>query len=148
MKREWNVLNGEAGSVPGDEAAQARAVALAQIADAGLIDTLIDAIVLMRRIGGQVYLAAHRAKFDADGAMVSDRDTPGRWETVGYLAHYEHRDHRLEVAKPPKLPELEDVVAEVEATDTLEGISDEEVEQLREALAEPEPVAVADEDAE
>lgn len=115
MKRDWNVVKGQYDLQPGDEVAVSRATALANLADAPTIESLIEALAMLDRIGGQLYVQARREKYDAAGQRIPEefrKDTPGQYETVGYVFRYETRDAELEVAQPPDevaLPELPEI---------------------------------------
>lgn len=75
----------------GSERAVELAVALAQISDEEFLRTIIDIKAALDRIGGQVYIAAFRNKYDpATGEQLEDPSAPGRYETDGYAIHYEH----------------------------------------------------------
>jgi len=95
MRRDFNVLKDEGGFEAGDEYAASKATALAQLADAPTIEKFVQAIAMMEMVGGQFYCQAVRAKFDADNQLIPDeraKDTPGRWQTVGYVFRFETFD--------------------------------------------------------
>lgn len=95
MKRDFNVPKGEHGLEPGDEIALQKATALAQLADAPTIEKLLEAVTMLDLFGGQIYIQAVRAKFTAAGEVIPDseaRETPGRWETIGYVFRFDTVD--------------------------------------------------------
>ena len=95
MRRDFNVLKGESGGGPGDEEAASKATALAQLADGPTIEKIVQALSMLDLFGGQIYMQAVRAKFDAEGGVIPDaeaKDRPGRWETVGYVFRFETVD--------------------------------------------------------
>jgi hypothetical protein len=95
MRRDFSVLKGENGLEPGDDYAASKATALAQLADAGVIEKLTQAVSMLDLFGGQVYVQAVRRKFDANGDLIpveNAKDTPGRWETVGFAFRFDTAD--------------------------------------------------------
>lgn len=95
MRRDFNVLKDEGGFEAGDDYALSKATALAQLADAPTIEKFVQAIAMMEMVGGQFYCQAVRAKFDSDDNLIPDeraKDTPGRWQTVGYVFRFETFD--------------------------------------------------------
>lgn len=102
MRRDFYVLKGDGGFAPGDEYAHSKATALAQIGDAPTIEKIVQAFAMLDLLGGQFYVQAVRAKFDADGNRIPDeqaKDTHGSWQTVGFAFRFETADPALAAAK-------------------------------------------------
>jgi hypothetical protein len=76
--RVWNTVRtasdaeGRVVSLPdgGDEDALQYAQALANVCDAETLRSLVDGIVLLQRIGGELYVGAYRIKVDAEGFRI------------------------------------------------------------------------------
>lgn len=85
MERTWQSPN----LAGGDEEAHRLASALAEIADAEFIESIIHAKSMLDRIGGTIRIGAYRDRFSAQGEKVGP-DEPGTFQTLGYLYHYEH----------------------------------------------------------
>lgn len=109
MIRDFAVLKGELGNVPGDEEAASRATALANIADAPTIEKLVQAFAMFDLVGGQLYVQARRFKYrkvavddpesPLHGEVIEERipdeevrETPGEWRTVGFVFRFETAD--------------------------------------------------------
>lgn len=96
MQREFGVIyaeNESLGSVPGDEAAVAIALGLAQRCDAQTLIALSDSVAMLERVGGQFHIVAVRRE---------NEEGSGEFETFGLAFRHESRDARLKVAKPPE----------------------------------------------
>lgn len=94
MHREFGTVfpeNANQGLRPGDAAAQAVALGLAERCDADTLIAFGDAISLLERVGGQFHVVALRRPVD-------DSE---EYETYGIAFRYETRDSRLKVAKAP-----------------------------------------------
>lgn len=115
----------------GVERSQELALALAQTADPEFIEAIIHLKSMLDRIGGQVYIAAYRNKYDPNtGAVLEDPRAPGRHETDGYAFHYEH------IAKLTNAPREPD-----QAVERLSEVRDDEG-----WTAEPEALEVPEEE--
>lgn len=112
MIRQWNTDRDTTGT---DEA-QGLAVALAQVADAEFIQSIIDLKAALDRFGGHAYIASYRRKFDADGEPIESG--PGQYHTLAYAFHYSNQDagqKGLPKAREPEDTTLEEpVVADPE----------------------------------
>jgi hypothetical protein len=111
-RRDWGVLKGEDGTVPGDPDSISRAMALGNRFDATTIESVHDALVAMDKFGGQLMIQVRRSKYDASGSEIPPslhRETPGQWVTDGFVFSYESRDRNLKEITPPDAVELEEV---------------------------------------
>lgn len=94
----------------GSERSLQLATALAQVCDPDTLEKLLQIKTSLDTIGGQVYIAAYRTKYDAaTGEPLGDVKNPGVYETDGYLFQYEHiakvnRQPREPDAKPDETP--------------------------------------------
>lgn len=66
----------------GSERSQALALALAQTCDARFLEAILHHKAALDEFGGQLYIAAAREKFDADGNRT---ETVGAYETFAYI---------------------------------------------------------------
>jgi hypothetical protein len=67
------------------------AAALAQIADPGLLEAIVNNVAAINEHGGEVYIAAgNRQKVNAQGRIVEAHE-PGAYETLGYVVAYNSR---------------------------------------------------------
>lgn len=100
MRRQWNSPRFV------DDEGTARtlelATALAQMADPDFLEKVIHLKSMLDSIGGQVYIAAYRDKFDGQGNKLEDHKQPGDYATIGYLFHY---DHIAKITRAPVEPD-------------------------------------------
>lgn len=92
------------------------ATALAQVSDPDFLEAVLHIKSMLDRLGGQMYLAGYREKFDGEGRLLSDHKQPGNYETVGYLFHY---DHIAKITQAPNEPD-----ANLKQPMTLEVVED------------------------
>lgn len=79
-RRTWNTLRG----LGGDEESAIIAQALASVADADTLRSLLDVLTALDRFGGEALIAAYRYKFDAHGNRVAPEEV-GDYRTAGFL---------------------------------------------------------------
>lgn len=103
MKRSWHTARQP--ELDGSDRSTQIALAIAQVADPGVLEALLQTLTLLDRIGGQVYIAADRQKYapqETDqGVMylpVTNVKEPGTYMTDGFVFQYEH------IAKLPRQP--------------------------------------------
>jgi hypothetical protein len=116
-RRDWGVIQGET-SEPGDHDSLSRAMAAGNRFDAGVIESVFDALVALDRFGGQLTIQVRRSKYDAEGQAIPQelhREIPGQWVTDGFIFSYESRDRTLTEIKAPEDAELETVDTHVRA---------------------------------
>lgn len=94
------------------------ATALAQIADADFIESVVQAKSLLDRVGGEFTIAAYREKLDGEGRPAQDR--PGTYETLGYRFYYDHHSKLTHSPAEPNAKREEPSV----------GLTDDEEELL------------------
>lgn len=117
MRRPWSVIKDPEISVPGDDEALSRAMALGHRFDAQTLESVHDALVELDRFGGQLFVAVRRAKYDADGNEIPrDRhgEVPGQFFTTGFIFAHETRDINVDPEKPKP---VKPVGEKVELTD-------------------------------
>jgi len=111
----------------GSDRAQALGLALGQVCDARFLEAILHHKAAIDEFGGQLYIAAAREKFDAEGNRT---DGPGAYETFGYVFLYgskaklagrlaETADAEA-AAAPPEVPEA----VEPEPEEPVEPVSE------------------------
>jgi hypothetical protein len=119
MRRQFHTVRRV--DLEGHERSLELAQALAVTTDPDTMEKLVQIKALLDSVGGQVYIAAFRTKYRADGTPVENVQEPGKYETDGYLFQYEHiaKINRQDVepdAKPEETPdELPEVAAALDA---------------------------------
>jgi hypothetical protein len=96
----------------GSDRSQELATALAMTCDPEYLEALVHLKSMLDRIGGQVYIAAYRKKYNPQtGEELDDPSKPGRYETEGYAFHYEHIAKITNAPREPdrKVDDLADV---------------------------------------
>jgi hypothetical protein len=96
VKRAWatsNATANEEGQLfpnpgEGSESAQSVAIALAAVADAEFIRSVLTAKNAMDQFGGQYVIAAKRAKIDVHGRI--DNENGAERVTIAYAHAYQH----------------------------------------------------------
>lgn len=107
MRRDWGVIPGETGGVPGDHEAVSRGMALANRFDGPTLEIIHDLLTSMDRMGGQLMIRAHRVKFDSEGNEIprdQHNKSPGQWLTEAYVFSYETRDANVKELVPTEVP--------------------------------------------
>lgn len=132
-QRDWGVSFVE-DSVPGDQESVAAAMALSHRYGAEVIKSVMDGLLLLERIGGQLVVLPQRNKYDGQGNRIEPteaRKHPGAWVTEGFLCVHETRDVAIQPAKVPDEVDLSetDRVVRLEAEDLRDEI-EAEVEEL------------------
>lgn len=82
LNRSRYFTRGQAGT----QECQLLADALARIADAELLEAIVNNVGTINEHGGELFIAAKRVKV-AKGKIV-DSSEPGTYETIGYLTAY------------------------------------------------------------
>lgn len=72
---------------PATEECLSLAHALARIADAELLEALVNNIGTINEHGGEMFVGAQRVKLNATGHVVEPND-PGTYTTIGYAVAY------------------------------------------------------------
>jgi hypothetical protein len=133
-RRDWGVSFVE-DSRPGDEESMAAAMALAHRYGAEVILSVMDGLLLLERIGGQLLVLPQRNKYTGQGERIDPveaRKHPGAWVTEGFLTVHETRDIAIQQVKAPDevdLDEADRIVRPVSLRDEIEA----EVEEMERA---------------
>jgi hypothetical protein len=140
-RRTWNVRRYQ--EPVGDEEAMIAATALANIAGAETIRSLIDTISFVDRIGGEVKIAAYRDRFDLEGNRIGHHDeTPGTYQTYGYLFTWTPEPKSTQRATQSPIEDDHNLNTHMPLIEEVEAASptpEDEPEQIAEE-ATPEPV--------
>lgn len=135
-QRDWGVVF-EEDSAPGDDESVVAAMALANRYGADVIMSVMDGLLLLERIGGQLLVLPQRNKYTAQGERIDPaeaRKHPGAWLTEGFLTIHETRDIAIQQAKAPENVDL-DKADRVARSMSLRDEIEAEVEEM-EATAE------------
>jgi hypothetical protein len=142
MKRGWVSTRDQTTDFgEGSETAQRKAMILAEIADAELLDSFIRIVSAMQAFGGKAFIAAQRRKLDAQGNIVGHNEV-GQYDTLAYVVHYDHENVRSITGEPAE-PDL--MFKDVERLFTKLVLGEEPAPEP-EANGAPEPVAVTPQD--
>lgn len=121
MNRSWATVRDRYSEELGEGSQRAHQLAqlLAEVADAEFIQSIINAKTAADQFGGQMFVAAKREKFDAEGHPTT---SVGTFETVGYVFHFGHKVTAIHNAVPEpdapfpvELPEANGTPESVEA---------------------------------
>ena len=138
MKRQFHVVRRP--DLEGSPRSHALAAALAEKCDPEFLERILELKCLFDSIGGQVYTAAYRTKYDTrTGEPVKDvKNEPGRYETDGYVFHYEHIA-KINRQAPEPDAKIEDTPDNLEAELNAEAIAELVAEEaVEEPVEEPE----------
>jgi hypothetical protein len=101
----------------GSDRSHQLAIALAQICDPELLETLVHLKSALDEFGGEFRVVSMRHKYSPTGERLEDLTSDGEFFTDGYLTHY---SHYAKDAPPEPNTELKDLHATGE--DKLEAI--------------------------
>jgi hypothetical protein len=96
MKRQWDLLRGEEGTIE----SKLMAHSLSGICDEEFVRALLEMKATLDRFGGWFHIQAFRDKFDADGNRVG-KDETGTWDTIGYVFYYQNFGGILDTTSEP-----------------------------------------------
>lgn len=138
MKRQFHTVRRP--DLEGSPRSHALAAALAEKCDPELLERFLEIKAILDSIGGQVYFAAYRTKYSPEGVPLEDVKQPGRYETDGYVFHWEHiaRINRQRIEPDAKIEETPETL--YEPSDVLAALEEQAI-----ADAEVEAVVAADE---
>jgi len=130
-KRQWPASN----IVDQETPAYAKAQLLAGLADVAFIQTIVRFKEAADEAGGDLYLAAHRPKFDPHGqeiAREAEPDTTGTYETIGLTVEMTigQQGESAEIPRLSVQSPAEEALAVAEALSLAENASEEFIESV------------------
>lgn len=78
-------------------------IALAELCDFEVMESLVNHFAAINEFGGEVYIAANRAKVNRTGKVVETSE-PGTFTTLGYLIAYNSRSQVKGAIEEPDAP--------------------------------------------